>query len=155
MHFSRNVTYIPAAAFFANNDDNICEGSVTYGKQLSIPPKYRLENQKKDAKKTTQISPQSSSINTPKYDIEMVSTKALIEGGRKIEGGKRVQNLITRIMFAPYYPPANEGENPFAPYYPSPKKQAAPTPKKLVIERPSQRPKIIFSRKDDSIAAQR
>jgi len=155
MHFSKKVTYIPASAFFANDDEEkICEGSVTYGKQKSIPPKYSVETQKKDAKKATQISSQSSSTNTPKYDIELVPTKALIEGGRKIEGGNRVKNPISRIMFAPYYPPANEGENPFAPYYPSSKKQIATTPKKL-FERPSQRPKIIFSRKDDSIAAQR
>ena len=152
MHFSRNVTYIPAAAFFVNDDDNICEGRITYGKQISIPPQYLIENQKK---KATQKPSQSSSTNSPKYDIEMVSSKAFREGGRKIDSGKRVHNPITRIMFAPYYPPANEGENPFAPYYPSPKKQTAPTPKKPEMERPSQRPKIIFSRKDDSIAAQR
>ena len=126
MHFTRNVTYIPASAIFTDADDKI-EGTITYGKQICIPLEYCVEHKKKDAKR---VSSQPSSSNTPQYSIEMVSTKTLKEGERKIDSGKRSQKSKT-------------GGNKFAPYHPPAKK----------FERPTRGKKIIFIRKDVPIVA--
>ena len=126
MHFTRNVTYIPASAIFTDADDKI-EGIVTYGKQICIPPEYCVEQKKKDAKR---VSSQSSSSNTPQYSIDMVSSKTLMEGERKIEGGKRSQK-------------SNAGSSKFAPYHPPAKK----------FERPTRGKKIVFIRKDVPVVA--
>ena len=116
--------FVAASDFFKDmdeGDDSIVNPGMNQ-KQMAVPAKNRLESDR-DVKKSSQLQPQ--------YQIEMISTKTIIENERKKQNKKVVTNKSVPRKY-----------NQFAPYRPAQKKSQYPVVEKVSHEKK----KIIFQR---------